>query len=81
MSLGITDSIQLAASLVFAIPLGIFGIDTLLRGDTFLGGVAVVVAVLMVVLPRMLTTPADIPAAAAEKAVGKAVKMPDDEDD
>jgi hypothetical protein len=81
MSLGITDSIQLAASLVFAIPLGIFGIDTLLRGDTFLGGVAVVVAVLMVVLPRMLTTPTDIPAAAAEKAVGKAVKMPDDEDD
>jgi hypothetical protein len=80
MALGISESIQLAASLVFAIPLGIFGVDTLLGGDTFLGGVALVIAVLMVVLPRMLTTPADIPAAAAEKAVGKAVKMPDDEE-
>ncbi len=80
MALGISESIQLAASLIFAIPLGIFGIDTLLGGDTFLGVVALVIAVLMVVLPRMLTTPADIPAAAAEKAVGKAVKTPDDEE-
>ena len=81
MSLGISESIQLAASLIFAIPLGIFGLDTLLGGDTFLGGVALVVAVLMVVLPRLLTTPADIPAAAAEKAVGKAVKLPDEDDE
>lgn len=80
MSLGITESITLAASLVFAIPLGIFGINTLLGGDTFLGVVVIVVAVLMVVLPRRLTTPADIPATLAEKAVGKAVKMPDDEE-
>jgi hypothetical protein len=81
MSLGITESIGLAASLVFAIPLGVFGLNALLGGDAFLGGVAVVVAVLMVALPRMLTTPADIPASVAEKAVGKAVKLPDDEEE
>lgn len=80
MSLGITESITLAASLVFAIPLGVFGVTTLLDGNTFLGAVIVVVAVLMVALPRKLTTPADIPATIAERAVGKAVKMPDEDD-
>jgi hypothetical protein len=81
MAMGITESIQLAASLVFAIPLGVFGITRLLEGDAFLGGVVTVIAVLMVVLPRMLTTPADVPTAVAEKAVGKAVKEPDETDD
>ena len=80
MSMGITESVQLAASLIFAIPLGIFGIQTLLDGNTVIGGIVVVVAVLMVVLPRRLTTPADVPGAVAEKAVGKAVKMPDEDD-
>jgi hypothetical protein len=81
MSMGITETVQLAASLIFAIPLGVFGVDTLLAGDTVLGGVLVVVAVLMVWLPRRLTTPADVPAAVAEKAVGTAVKTPDDEEE
>lgn len=81
MAMGITESVQLAASLIFAIPLGIFGIQTLLDGNTFLGGVVVVVAVLMVLLPRFLTTPTDVPGAVAEKAVGTAVKHPDDDDE
>jgi hypothetical protein len=41
----------------------------------------VVVAVLMVVLPRRLTTPADLPGAVLERVVGTAVKEPDDDDD
>jgi hypothetical protein len=81
MAMGITESITLAASLVFAIPVGVFGLTTLLDGDAFLGGVLVVVAVLMVVLPRRLTTPADVPTKLAEKAVGKAVKVPDEDDE
>ena len=81
MAMGITESITLAASLIFAIPLGVFGLTTLLDGNTFLGGVVLVVAVLMVVLPRRLTTPTDVPAAVAEKAVGKAVKVPDEEEE
>jgi hypothetical protein len=81
MSMGITESITLAASLVFAIPVGVFGLTTLMDGDAFLGGVLLVVAVLMVVLPRRLTTPADVPATLAEKAVGKAVKVPDEDDE
>jgi hypothetical protein len=35
----------------------------------------------MVVLPRRLTTPADVPGAVLERVVGRAVKEPDDEDD
>jgi hypothetical protein len=81
MAMGITETISLAATLIFAIPLGIFGVTTLLDGNTFIGVVVIVVAVLMVVLPRRLTTPSDVPVAAAEKAVGSAVKTPDESDD
>lgn len=81
MSLGITGTIQLAATLIFAIPVGIFGVNTVLAGDTLLGGGAILLAVLMVLLPHYLTTPADIPATVAERAVGKAVKVPDEDDE
>jgi hypothetical protein len=80
-SMGIMDTIGLAASLVFALPVGIFGMNRLLDGQTLLGGGLVVVAVLMVLLPQKLTTPMDIPQMIAGKAVGKAVKTPDDEQD
>lgn len=80
MSLGIADTVQLAASLVFAIPLGVLGGQYLLGGQTFLGGLLVVVAALMVVLPHVLTTPMDAPVEAAGKVVGKAVKTPDDDE-
>ncbi len=80
MSLGIGDTIQLAATLIFAIPLGVLGGQYLLGGQTFLGGVLLVVAVLMVVLPYALTTPTDVPSKVAEKAVGKAVKVPEDDE-
>lgn len=81
MALGITGTIQLAATLIFAVPVGVFGLDRLLAGETLLGGVLVAVAVLMVVLPQVLTTPADVPSAVAGKVVGKAVKDPDERDE
>ena len=80
MSLGIGDTIQLAATLIFAIPLGVLGGQYLLGGQTFLGGLLLVVAVLMVVLPHTLTTPTDVPSKVAEKTVGKAVKVPEDDE-
>lgn len=80
MGLGIWGTIQLAATLVFAIPVGIFGLNTLLAGQEALGGGLLAVAVLMVVLPHYLTTPGDIPATIAEKVVGKAVTVPDEEE-
>lgn len=78
-SMGIMDTIGLAASLVFAIPVAIFGLNRLVDGQTLLGGGLLLVAALMVLLPQKLTTPMDIPQKIAGKAVGKAVKTPDEE--
>lgn len=80
-AMGLMDMVGLAASLVFAIPVGIFGLNRLVDGQYLLGGGLVVVAVLMVVLPQRLTTPMDIPGKLAGKAVGKTVKMPEEEDE
>lgn len=81
MRLGILDMVGLAATLVFALPVGVFGLEKLLAGDTVLGGGLVVVAALMVYLPQRLTTPQDIPGAVAERVVGRAVEDPDAEKD
>lgn len=77
MRLGILETIGLAASLIFAIPVGLYGVETLLSGNRALGAGLLIVAVLMVVLPRRLTTPADLPGAVVERVVGGAVKDPD----
>jgi len=79
MALGIMDTVGLAATLIFAVPVGIFGVEKLLAGDPVLGGLLVLVAVLMVYLPQRLTTPTDLPAAVAGKAVEKAVVTDEEE--
>lgn len=81
MRLGILETVGLAATLIFAIPVGLYGIEAFVSGNRALGAGLVVVAALMVVLPRRLTTPADLPGAILERVVGRAVKKPDDEDD
>lgn len=80
MGLGIMDTIGLAASLIFAIPVGIFALDKLLVGDYLLGGFLLLVAVLMVALPQRLTMPQDLLGDAAGKVVGGAVVDPDEAD-
>ncbi|WP_276300039.1 DUF7533 family protein [Halorussus lipolyticus] len=77
---GILGTIQLAATLIFALPVGLLGVQFLLDGKTLLGGGFVVVAVMMVVLEEYLTTPTDVPGAVAEKTVSKVAKTPDDEE-
>lgn len=67
MNLGIVQTIELVASLMFAAPLGVFGISRLLDGDVALGTGLVIVAALMVLLPQYLTTPGDVPG----KVLGK----------
>ena len=80
MRLGILGTIQLAATVVFAAPVGIFGLTRLTEGDTLLGGGLVAVAVAMVALPQYLTTPGEIPMKLVERVVGRAVVTPDDEE-
>ena len=53
---GLVDMIQLAVSLVFAGPLGLFGLNMAADGRPF-GWALVGVAVLMVVLPYYLWSP------------------------
>ncbi|NHN57524.1 MULTISPECIES: hypothetical protein [Halorussus] len=77
---GIIGTLQLAATLVFALPLGLLGVRLLLDGQRLLGGLFVAVAVAMVALEEYLTTPTDVPAAVAEKTVSKVVETPDDEE-
>jgi hypothetical protein len=77
MARGILDTVGLAATLVFAIPLAYAGIDFALKGDLLVGGVLVALAVLMVVLKESLTTPGDLPGIVAKKTVGRVVKDPD----
>lgn len=79
MDLGIVDTVGLVATLIFAIPVGVFGVNRILSGQPILGGFLLVVAVLMVALPQRLTTPQDLPGEVAERTVGAVVA--DDEDD
>lgn len=79
--LGILDMIGLAASLVFALPVGVFGLNRLLDGQTILGGGLVAVALAMVLLPQLLTTPMDLPADLAGAAVGKVAKTPEENEE
>ena len=81
MRLGLLATIQLAATVVFAAPVGIFGLTRLTEGDLLLGGGLVAVAVAMVALPQYLTTPGEIPMKVVEQLVGRAVVTPDDDEE
>jgi len=76
VSLGILEQVGLAATLIFALPVAVYGVQTAVGGQPLLGAGFVVVAALMVLLPRRLTTPEDVPGTVAEKAAGSVVKEP-----
>ena len=79
MRFGLLATIQLAATVVFAAPVGIFGLTRLTEGDVLLGGGLVAVAIAMVALPQYLTTPGEIPMKVVEAVIGRAVVTPDDD--
>jgi hypothetical protein len=79
MRLGILDTLGLAATLVFAIPIAFVGVRLVLEDQLFLGGFLLLTAGLMVYLQRVATTPEDIPIKIAEKLTGGLVKPPEEE--
>lgn len=81
MRLGLLETVGLAMSLVFAIPLAIYAVERIVGGETVVGGAFLLVALLMVLLPRYLTTPGDLPGAVAERVAGEVVVEPEDVDD
>lgn len=76
---GILGTIQLAGTLLFAIPIGLFGLEKLLAGELVFGGSFLAIAVLMVVVQQYATTPADVPVGLAERVTGAVVKDETDE--
>jgi hypothetical protein len=71
MARSITGTIGLAATLAFALPAALLGVEFLLGGRTLYGAALLFVAALMVAVEEYVTSPTDVPAAAAEKVVGR----------
>lgn len=78
MARSIMGTIGLAATLAFAVPIVLFGVDALLSGDTLLGAAFLGIALLMVLVEEHLTTPMDIPGKVAEKTVGAVAADPEE---
>jgi hypothetical protein len=79
MGRGILGLVGLAATLAFAVPVGLLGLDMLSKGNTLVGGGFLAVAVLMVVLQEYLTTPGDVPGRVVGRLVGGVAKDPEAE--
>lgn len=71
---GILNTLGLVLTLAFALPVALLGINLVVSGRTVIGIALCVVAVLMVALKQYVTTPDDVPTAAAEKTVNAVVK-------
>ncbi|WP_306053751.1 DUF7533 family protein [Natronococcus wangiae] len=72
---GIIDTIKLAGVLVLALPAALAGLEFLLvRGETMVGGILVLLAIGLVVIQQRLTLPTDVPAVLAKRVVGTVAK-------
>jgi len=58
--LGLLDLLALGATLLFALPIGVFGVQLLLDGRTVVGLVGVAIAVGLVLVEQYLWTPGDV---------------------
>ncbi|WP_254273172.1 DUF7533 family protein [Haloarcula marina] len=81
MAQGILDTLGLAAVLVLAAPIALFGFEHVVRGDLVMGGVYLGVAAGLILVEQYLTTPTDLPGMVAEKTVGAVVKTDDSTDE
>jgi hypothetical protein len=81
MSRGLLDTLQLAASVVVAVPVAAFGLFKLAEGSPWLGVGFLVLAGLVVAVEEVVTSPKDIPVLLAERVAGRVVEKPDDGDD
>jgi hypothetical protein len=77
MAKGILETVGLALTLVFAIPVALLGAQFLLLEGRPLFGVAfLAIAVLMVVIEEYLTTPTDLPSLLFGRTVETVVEEP-----
>ncbi|MFB6149358.1 MAG: hypothetical protein ABEJ48_06805 [Halobacteriales archaeon] len=76
---GLIGLLQLAGTLVLAIPAGLFGLERLVAGELFVGGAFLGLTALFVLAGRYLTNPLD-PGDVAEAAVERAADYTNDEE-
>ena len=81
MARGILGTVGLAATVVFAVPVVLFGLDLLTSGDTVAGLGFLGIAALMMLVSEHVTTPADVPGMVAGRVAGAVVEEPDGADD
>jgi len=81
MARSILGLVGLGATLVFALPVALLGVESLVRGQTVVGAGLIFIAGLMIAVEEFLTTPGDLPTLIAANTVGRIAKSPDDEDD
>lgn len=78
---GIVDTLQFAATAVFAAPVALFGLLKLGEGDPIAGVGFVVIAVGMLAAEEIITSPTDLPETVVERVVGRVAKSPDETDE
>ncbi len=78
---GIVDTLQFAATAVFAAPVALFGILKLGEGDPLAGVGFVVIAVGMLAAEELITSPRDVPGIVAEQVAGRIAKTPEETDE
>ncbi|PSP71054.1 hypothetical protein BRD06_09180 [Halobacteriales archaeon QS_9_67_15] len=82
MGRSILGLVGLGATLIFAIPAAMLGLDyLLLQGRTTVGIALLVAAGLMIAIEEYVTTPGDLAGTAVDKTVGTVVKPPDDDEE
>lgn len=79
MSRGIVATLQLAASVVVAVPVAAFGLFKIAEGEPLLGVGFLALSALVVVVEEAVTSPTDVPAMVLERVAGRVVETPDDE--
>ncbi|AOW79526.1 hypothetical protein HTSR_0325 [Halodesulfurarchaeum formicicum] len=74
--LGIVDLVTLGGTLLFALPIGVFGLSLLARGELLLGFVGTGVAAGLVMVERLLWTPEDVPGEFLQSLADRIVERP-----
>ncbi|MEF8786328.1 MAG: hypothetical protein V5A45_10380 [Haloarculaceae archaeon] len=80
MSRGVIEFLQFAGSVVFAVPVGFFGLLKLAEGDVLVGAGFLFLSAVMVLGREYITSPKDLPAMALQRVTGRVVKDPDEEE-
>jgi len=81
VSRGIIGLVQLAATLVLAVPVALLGLQFLTRGEPVAGATFLAIAAGMVLVEKYVLTPRDVPGMVAQRLVSRVAKAPESDGD